>query len=55
MRIRNLAGYLALVLTFSLAASPLLADGTQLGTISGNVLDQDGRALPGATVEVVSE
>jgi hypothetical protein len=32
----------------------LLADGSQLGTVSGRVLDEDGRPLPGASVEIVS-
>lgn len=32
----------------------LLADGTQLGTISGRVLDETGAAIPGVTVELVS-
>src|SRR5260370_16111516 len=30
----------------------LFADGTQLGTISGRVVDQSQSAIPGATVEV---
>jgi hypothetical protein len=37
-----------------LSASTLLADGTLLGTIAGRVVDQEGNALPGANVEVVS-
>ena len=32
----------------------LLADGTQLGTISGRVLDEQGGGIPGVTVELVS-
>lgn len=32
----------------------LFADGTQLGTITGRVLDQDRAAIPGATVEVTN-
>jgi hypothetical protein len=32
----------------------LVADGTQLGTINGRVVDQSGAPLPGATVEVTS-
>jgi len=32
----------------------LHADGTQLGTIIGRVVDQSGAVLPGATVEVTS-
>lgn len=32
----------------------LIADGTQLGTIKGRVLDESGAGVPGATVEIVS-
>jgi hypothetical protein len=35
-----------------LVCSSLFADGTQLGTISGRVIDQSQAAIPGATVEV---
>jgi len=45
---------LALGLIASLIAPALLADGTLLGTINGRVLDQDGKALPGATIELTS-
>ncbi len=55
MRQRSIATYLVLGLVALLAAGALLADGTLLGTISGRVLDQDGKALPGATVELTSE
>jgi hypothetical protein len=55
MRQRSIAAYLILGLVAFLAAGALLADGTLLGTISGRVLDQDGKALPGATVELTSE
>ncbi len=46
---------LVLFIVFSLAAalSPALAQ--QRGSISGKVLDQDGLALPGATVTVTEE
>jgi hypothetical protein len=42
-------GILALV-----APAFLLADGTQIGTISGRVLDEQGGGVPGVTVEVIS-
>src|SRR5688572_31217097 len=32
----------------------LLADGSQLGTISGRVLDEQGGGIPGVTVELVA-
>ncbi len=35
-----------------LVCASLFADGTQLGTISGRVVDQSQSAIPGATVEV---
>jgi len=54
MRQKTIAAYLILSLVTLLAASTLLADGTLLGTINGRVLDQDGKALPGATVDLVS-
>jgi hypothetical protein len=54
MRQRSIAAYLILSLVTFLAASALLADGTLLGTVAGRVLDQDGKALPGATVELES-
>jgi hypothetical protein len=41
---------LLFILTLFVCA-PLLADGTQLGTISGRVMDQAQAAIPGATVE----
>jgi len=43
----------SVVLAF-LATATLLADGTLLGTIAGRVVDEDGNALPGATVEIIS-
>jgi len=43
-----------LILVSVLVASTLLADGTLLGTIAGRVVDEDGNALPGATVEIIS-
>ena len=48
---------LCLILAFVLLTSPAFvrADGTQLGTISGKVVDERGAALPGATVELTSE
>jgi hypothetical protein len=55
MRQRSTAAFLLLGLVALLGAPPLLADGSLLGTISGRVLDQDGKALPGATVELMSE
>ncbi|MGE5276315.1 MAG: TonB-dependent receptor [Acidobacteriota bacterium] len=54
MRQRSIAAYLILGFVTLLAASTLLADGTLLGTINGRALDQDGKALPGATVEITS-
>ncbi len=54
MRQRSIAALLLLGLVALLAAPPLLADGSLLGTLSGRVLDQDGKALPGATVELTS-
>ncbi len=54
MRFRSTAACLILGLAALLVAPALLADGTLLGTINGRVLDQDGKALPGATVEVTS-
>jgi hypothetical protein len=55
MRQKSIAAYLILGLIALAAAAPLLADGTLLGTINGRVLDQDGKALPGATVELTSQ
>ncbi|PYQ52385.1 MAG: hypothetical protein DMF59_04830 [Acidobacteria bacterium] len=37
-----------------LVCTSLLADGTQLGTISGRVIDQSQSAIPGATVEALN-
>jgi len=54
MRFRSFATCLILALVCLMAAPALLADGTLLGTIGGRVVDQDGKALPGATVEVTS-
>jgi hypothetical protein len=54
MRFRTLAACLILGLVSLLVAPALLADGTQLGTLNGRVLDQDGKALPGATIELTS-
>jgi hypothetical protein len=54
MRFRSLAACLILGLVSLLVAPALLADGTQLGTLNGRVLDQDGKALPGATIELTS-
>jgi Carboxypeptidase regulatory-like domain len=51
---RRNAPCLRLALLQFLAAATLLADGTLLGTIAGRVLDEDGKGLLGATVEVVS-
>ena len=42
------------LLMLFVCASPLIADGTQLGTITGRVTDQSGAVLPGATVEIVN-
>jgi hypothetical protein len=38
-----------------IAAGPLLADGSLFGTLQGKVKDEQGAALPGATVELTSE
>ena len=46
LRVYGLATLLALL------ATPLLADGTQTGTIAGLVVDPDGNAVQGITVEV---
>ena len=54
MRRKNLAAYLISILCALAAPAAMLADGTLLGTVSVRVLDQDGKALPGATVELVS-
>ena len=45
-----------LFVLFALLVLPLAlwAGGTQLGTISGRVIDQAGAAVPGATVEVTN-
>jgi len=51
MRGRKPIVLIALIL---LVPALLLADGTQLGTISGKVADQTGAVLPGATVEVTN-
>src|SRR5438445_267805 len=37
-----------------LVCTPLFADGTQLGTVSGRVIDQSQSAIPGATVEALN-
>jgi hypothetical protein len=42
--------YLFILMSFVCAS--LFADGTQLGTISGRVIDQSQSAIPGATIEV---
>ena len=54
MRFRSFATCVILALVCLMAAPALLADGTLLGTVNGRVLDQDGKALPGATVELTS-
>jgi hypothetical protein len=54
MRFRTISACLILGLVAMLVAPALLADGTLLGTLGGKVLDQDGKALPGATVELTS-
>ena len=41
-----------LFILMSFVCASLFADGTQLGTISGRVIDQSQSAIPGATVEV---
>lgn len=51
---RTITGCLTLAFLCFLSAPALYADGTLLGTVSVRVLDQDGKALPGATAEVVS-
>ncbi len=45
---------IVLIAVLLVMAAMLLADGTQLGTISGKVVDQTGAVLPGATVEVTN-
>ncbi|HTO89136.1 MAG TPA: TonB-dependent receptor [Thermoanaerobaculia bacterium] len=54
MRGRSIAAYLIVLAVAFLAASSLYADGTLLGTIGGRVVDQEGKVLPGATVELIS-
>ena len=46
----------AVVLSLLLVFLPILlfADGSQLGTISGKVVDQSGAVVPGATIEVTN-
>lgn len=41
-------------LVFFVGATAVFADGTQLGEISGRVVDPTGAALPGVTVEVMN-
>ncbi|MDQ5872730.1 MAG: TonB-dependent receptor, partial [Acidobacteriota bacterium] len=45
---------IALAVLALAAPAFLLADGTQLGTISGRVLDEQGGGIPGVTVELVA-
>ncbi|MGE5275491.1 MAG: TonB-dependent receptor [Acidobacteriota bacterium] len=52
-RANRFARWLFLALGLA-AAGPLLADGSQFGTLSGRVKDESGGALPGATVELTS-
>ncbi len=54
MRGRSIAAFLILSAVAFLAAPSLFADGTQLGTLGGRVVDQEGKVLPGATVELIS-
>ncbi len=43
-----------LFLAVALVPAMLFADGTQLGTIAGRVIDDSRAALPGATVEITN-
>jgi hypothetical protein len=45
---------LSVFLSVGLSAAVATGDGTQLGTLAGRVLDEDGGALPGVTVEALS-
>lgn len=54
MRSRFRFTVIALAVLALAAPAFLLADGTQLGTISGRVLDEQGGGIPGVTVELVS-
>src|SRR5712692_5304457 len=51
---RNRSILSLLPLLFLIVPTLLWADGSQLGTISGKVVDQTGAVLPGATVEVTN-
>jgi hypothetical protein len=52
---RNRFGLWGVLLVLGLAAAgPLLADGSQVGTLKGRVRDESGGALPGVTVELTS-
>jgi carboxypeptidase family protein/TonB-dependent receptor-like protein len=54
MRSRFRFTVIALGILALAAPAFLLADGTQIGTISGRVLDEQGGGVPGVTVEVIS-
>ena len=54
MRSRLRFTVIALGILVLAAPAFLLADGTQIGTISGRVLDEQGGGVPGVTVEVIS-
>ena len=54
MRSRFRFTVIALAVLALTAPAFLLADGTQLGTLSGRVLDEQGGGIPGVTVELVS-
>ena len=46
---------IGLLVALTLASvAPLLADGSQFGTLSGRIRDEQGGALPGVTVELAS-
>jgi Carboxypeptidase regulatory-like domain/TonB-dependent Receptor Plug Domain len=52
---RTLGRFAVLVVALPLVfAMVVLADGTQLGTVRGRVVDQTGAALPGASVELTN-
>ena len=54
MRSRFRFTVIALGILALAAPAFLLADGTQIGTVSGRVLDEQGGGVPGVTVELVS-
>ncbi len=52
-RLGRIRGWLFVVASL-IAAAPLLADGSLVGTLAGRVRDESGGVLPGVTVELTS-